>query len=313
MELRHLRYFVTVAEELHFGRAARRLNLAQPPLSQQIRGLEDELGGSLFLRTSRKVELTEAGRLFLDEARLVLAQADKARATMSAAGRGEAGRISIGFVASAVYMLLPQILKEFNRQRPHVELRCHEMYPIDQAVAFQERRLNVSFTRTPFAEQTLSSCCIAKEGYILALPSDHPRAKVGGRGDAEPQRLSDFANEGFILFPRTLSLGCYDGIIASCLRAGFSPRMVQEGATIHTVVSLVAAGLGVALVPASFKCIQHPGVVYRELHAGECEEVDLTLNWREEDESPLVRAFIDVAQAVGKAQSSARGLIGATR
>lgn len=300
MELRHLRYFVTVAEELHFGRAAQRLNLAQPPLSQQIRGLEKELGGPLFLRTSRKVELTDAGRLFLEQARLVLTQADKARDAMRAAGRGEAGRISIGFVASAVYMLLPQILRAFHRERPQVELVCHEIYPVEQAVAFQEGRLQASFTRTPILDKSIASLCVAKEGYTLALPSDHPFALRKG-----PLHLRDLASEGFVLFPRARSIGCYDGVISSCLRAGFSPNVVQEGGSIHSVIALVAAGQGVALVPVSFQYLMHPGVVYRALPPRECDELDLTLNWRADDDSPLVKAFIRIAQAVAKAQTVA--------
>ena len=138
MELRHLRYFVTVAEELHFGRAAVRLNLAQPPLSQQIRVLEGELGLTLFTRTSRKVQLTEPGRLFLAEARLVLAQAEKAQRTVQAAGRGEVGRITIAFSVSAVYSLVPAILREFNRSRPNVELRCVEMNSDQQTQALRQ-------------------------------------------------------------------------------------------------------------------------------------------------------------------------------
>ncbi len=143
MELRHLRYFVAVAEELHFGRAAKRLNLAQPPLSQQIRSLEAELGAPLFYRTSRKVELTDAGRLFLEHARLTLAQAQKAKEAVEAAGRGEAGRISIGVLVSAVYTLVPAILREFHSQRPRVEMRCKDMGLIEQTTALREGQLDV--------------------------------------------------------------------------------------------------------------------------------------------------------------------------
>src|SRR3954469_23480472 len=157
MELRHLRYFVAVAEELHFGRAAARLNMAQPPLSQQIRMLEAELGAALFLRTSRTVRLTPEGRFFLEHAQTVLAHASKAVQVMQASGRGEAGRISIGFVASAVYAIVPSVLREFHRERPAVELRCFEMHPLRQVEALKQREIDVGFMRTVAPDETLTS------------------------------------------------------------------------------------------------------------------------------------------------------------
>lgn len=294
MELRHLRYFVAVAEELHFGRAARRLNLAQPPLSQQIRSLENTLGMVLLLRTSRKVELTEAGRLFLDQARLVLAQAAKARQTMHDVHRGEAGRISIGYVTSAVYALVPAILREFNRGRPKVEIRCFEMNTVEQQLALEARQIQVGFNRTPLDDPTLHVETLSKEHFALALPSHHPRAKQ------EKLRLRNFANEGFIMFGRGQGTAIYDGIIASCQRAGFSPRQTQEASGIQTVLALVAAGLGVALVPASLQNLKRPGVIYRELPPADTQEVELALVWRRDDRSAAVAAFVEIARAVAR-------------
>jgi DNA-binding transcriptional LysR family regulator len=296
MELRHLKYFVAVAEELHFGRAARRLNLAQPPLSRQIRGLEEELGVQLFVRTSRKVELTDPGRLLLEQARLVLAQSDKAHHTMRAAHRGEAGRITIGFTTSAVYSLVPAILREFNRSRPGVEIRCLEMNPDEQESALRASRIQAGFTRTPLSEAGLQTELLGREGFVLALPADHARA---GRARL---RLRDFSAEGFILFSRHQGSAIYDAIIASCQRAGFSPRIAQEGGGVQTILALVAAGLGVAMVPASLRHLQRPGVVYRELPASDTQEVSLSLVWRKDDRSPVVESLVKIAREAVRAE-----------
>ena len=295
MELRHLRYFVAVAEELHFGKAARRLNLAQPPLSQQIRALESELGLPLFVRSSRKVALTEAGHLFLQQSRLVLAQAEQAQHTMRAMHRGEAGRLTIGFVSSAVYSLVPAILHEFNRRRPNVEIRCLEMTSTQQQVAFHERQIQIGFTRNPADGPHLQRETLTKEAFVLALPTSHPRA-------AQTRlRLKDFANEGFILFSRLHGSAIYDGIIASCQRAGFSPRISQEGGGVQTILALVAAGLGVAMVPASLQNLRRPGVVYRTLPRADTQEVELALIWREDDCTPVIEAFLQIARETARA------------
>jgi DNA-binding transcriptional LysR family regulator len=295
MELRHLRYFVAVAEELHFGRAARRLNLAQPPLSQQIRGLESRLGITLFLRTSRKVELTEAGRLLLEQARLVLLQLEKAGQTMRAAQRGEAGRITIGFATAAVDSLVPAILREFNRTRPLVEIRCLEMNSEQQKVAFHERRIQVGFTRAQLTEASLQMETLIKEGFVMALPIDHPRVMQ------EKLRLEEFATEGFILFSRDHSAATYDAIIASCQQVGFSPRIAQEGGGLQTILALVAAGLGVAMVPASLRHLQRPGVIYRSLPPSDTQETTLSVVWRKDDRSPVVESLVKIALATARA------------
>lgn len=296
MELRHLRYFVAVAEELHFGRAAKRLNLAQPPLSQQIRSLEAELGLALFRRTSRKVELTESGLLFLEQARLVLAQAETATQTMRAAHRGEVGRITIGFTTSAVYSIVPGILREFNRSRPAVEIRCVEMNPEQQRAALLERQIQAGFTRTPLGEG-LQAEILGKDRFAVALPADHALA-------TRPRlRLRDLAAEGFILFTRSQGAAIYDAIIASCQRAGFSPRIAQEGGGVQTILALVAAGLGIAMVPASLRHLQRPGVIYRELPPGDSQEVSLALVWRKDDRSPLVENLVRIARDAARAET----------
>ena len=298
MELRHLRYFVTVAEELHFGRAAVRLNLSQPPLSQQIRALEESLNVQLFERTSRRVNLTLEGKVFLEQARLVLAQADKARATMDAAQRGSLGRITIGCVTSAFYTHVPAILREFNRRHPEVQLRCEEMKSAQQEEAFDQRQIQVAFTRRTLEGKDLHIETIAKEKMALVLPSGHARAH-GSR-----VRLRDFANEKFILVPRERASTMYDAIIASCARAGFSPKIVQESNDVHALLALVSAGLGICMLPTSLRHLHFPGVVHRELRAGESDEIELCMTWRRSDPSPLVDAFVKVAREVAKKEAA---------
>ncbi|MBW8782284.1 MAG: LysR family transcriptional regulator [Verrucomicrobia bacterium] len=294
MELRHLRYFVAVAEELHFGRAALRLKLAQPPLSQQVKILENELGVKLLMRSSRKVALTSEGGVFLEHARQILAQAQTAKMAMQAARRGEIGRITIGFVTSAAYSLLPAVLREFTRQRPKVEVRCVEMGAEDQLAALQERQIQIAIMRLAPAVDHLKAELLTREPFVLALPTDHPRAGTPAAV------LRGFAQEPFVLFPRAHAPAIYDAIIASCLKAGFSPRVTQEGAEIHTILALVAAGLGVALVPAWVQSLHMPGVVYRALPAGETAEAELLLVRRHDADSPLVDAFIEVAKKTAR-------------
>ena len=291
MELRHLRYFVAVAEELHFGRAARRLNLAQPPLSQQILSLEEELGVKLFMRTSRRVDLTMEGRLFLDHARRVLAQAREAVEVVKSAGRGEIGHLAIGYVTSSVNALVPAILKAFHRERPAVELHCKEMNAARQVQALRQHEIDVGVLRTSLADESLELIPLFKEPLVLALPAGHPlvkRAKL---------RLRAAAGEAFVLVPQAHSPGFYDAVVDSCRRAGFAPRVTQEATEGQTILALVAAGLGVALVPAALKAWARPGVVFRDL-PGQTTEIDLLLARRRDDRSALVSRFVEIAQAV---------------
>jgi DNA-binding transcriptional LysR family regulator len=294
MELRHLRYFVAVAEELHFGRAARRLNIAASPLSQRIRECEKELGVPLFVRTSRKVTLTEEGRLFLEHVRPALAQLDKAHEAIHAAHRGRAGRIAIGAVPAATYSLVPAILREFNHLRPAVDIRFLEMSSTQQRAALLERRIDVGFTRQAAADPAMQATILAKERLCVALPADHPRAHQ------ENLRLADLASDGFILFSRHLNPELHDWIIAACQDAGFSPRVAQEGNDAHTILALVAAGLGVAMVTASLQKLTRPEVVYRDLPLQDTREIELSLVWRRREHSPLVEIFVKTAQAVAQ-------------
>lgn len=292
MELRHLRYFIAVAEELHFGRAARRLRLAQPPLSQQIRSLEHKLGLRLFHRTSRRVELTPEGAAFLSHARLTLLHADRAFEFGRAAARGEAGHIAIGFVTSAVYNMVPDILREFHRVRPQVRIQCFEMDPEEQVAALRHHKLDVAFLRTPVREEGLASLHLSRESLVLACPVEEGKAAATG-----PARLADYAHEEFIMLPRTLAPLYHDLVVGACRRARFQPRCNQEAGEWQTALALVAAGLGVMLVPESLRYWQRPGVCYRSLKT-KTGELSLELAWRQGGPQPLVEAFAETARTV---------------
>jgi DNA-binding transcriptional LysR family regulator len=293
MELRHLRYFVAVAEELHFSRAAKRLHIAQPPLSQQIRSLEDELGVQLLQRTKHQVQLTAAGQLFLEEARRTLAQADQAIQTVQRASRGEIGRLVIGFPTSAAYSVLPDILRAFREQSPSVELVLHELNTALQVDRLQDGSLDLGFVHPPFITDNLRSLTILKEPFVAAIPATHPLA-------ARSQiSLKALANEPFILFPRHVGPGFYDQIVSLCQNAGFSPRVVQEARLMQTIVCLVAAAMGVALVPSSLQNLQRPGVVYKPIQALTAR-VETAVAWRQDDPSPVLQAFLQVVKQIAE-------------
>lgn len=293
MELRHLRYFVAVAEEMNFGRAAERLRISQPSLSQQVRDLERELGVELFDRSRRRIELTHAGGLFLKEARLALSQAEQAARTARRAHRGEIGKLSVGFVGSAAYEVLPKVLRAFRERYAQVELELRTMHTSQQLEAFEEGLIQVGFLRPPVGE-SLAARPVLREPLVAALPVDHPLA---GRGRVY---LSGLAEEGFILWPRSSGPAAHDRVVGLCRRAGFSPNVVQESAELQTVAGLVAGGLGVALLIGKPEhLLRHRRVNYKVV--GDPETTwELAAAWRSEERSPVVRAFIEVMeQALG--------------
>ncbi|MDF5718530.1 MAG: LysR family transcriptional regulator [Rhizonema sp. NSF051] len=289
MELRHLRYFVTLAEELHFGRAAERLHIAQPPLSQQIRQLEIELGFDLFHRTKRKVQLTVAGLVFLEEAQQILKQLEQAIQIGRQTSRGEIGQLAIGFVSSAGYNVLPKILRTFRISLPGVVLELRELTTFQQVQWLRERRIDVGFIRPPIEETGFSTETIFREPLVVALPETHPLANKLNLS------LASLCSEPFILFSRINAPGLYDTLISLCQQAGFSPMVVQEAIQMQTIVSLVAAEIGVAIVPASLQHLQRTGVVYKILQEA-TPEVPLNMIWRQNDISPTVQQFIEVVR-----------------
>jgi DNA-binding transcriptional LysR family regulator len=290
MELRHLRYFVMLAEELHFGRAAEKLHISQPPLSMQIRALEDELGVRLFNRTQRHVALTQAGNALLQEARQVLARVEQAVLVTRRAGRGEIGQLAVGFISVADYNVLPSVLRDFRRRYPLVNLTLHEATTDVQVRDLLAGRLDVGFVLPPVGEPALESVSILREPLIAALPDKHPLADKPGKLD-----LGKLRDAPFILFPRPYAPGLYDDIVSCCKAAGFSPRVEQEAIQMQTIVSLVSAELGVALIPASLMNLRRTGVTYKALRQTS-PMTEIHLAWRRGDELPALRVFLEVAR-----------------
>lgn len=290
MELRHLRYFVAVAEELHFGRAAERLFIAQPPLSQQIQQLERELGVTLFQRTSRRVQLTPAGEVFLREARQILAGLESAVDAARRAARGETGWLGIGFAASATYDLLPAVLHDFRAQFPDVELSLRELNAAEQAQALHDRSIHVGFARPPLTETDGVVEAVLREPFLAALPESHWLAAQASLS------LPMLADEPFVSFPEK-PLPSYAEIVrAVCEGAGFTPRVVQEVREMQTALSLVAAGLGIALLPASVRHLHRDGVVYRPLREP-APKTELAVISRREEASPALQNFLQIVRA----------------
>ena len=292
MELRHLRYFIAVAEELHFSKAAERLHIAQPPLSQQIQQLEAELGVELFHRkTKRQVQLTEAGQVFLQEAYQLLAQLGKAIELTQRTGRGEIGQLQVGFTSLVTYDLLPMILRQFREQFPEVELVLQELTTTQQEEALQNRRIHVGFAHPPLEDNALSHECIQQEPLILALLETHPLVKQ------EYISVRSLADENFIMFPRHLGPGLYDQIVSLCQQGNFSPKVTQEAIQMQTIIGLVSAGMGIAIVPSSLQNLQRSGVVYRAVEE-ETPLVETAVVWQEEDMKPVLREFLQVVRNI---------------
>lgn len=295
MELRHLRYFVAVAEELHFTRAARRLGIEQPPLSQQIKALEAEIGTPLFERRARTVALTDAGRGLLDDARSILAQVQRATDHARRVARGDAGRIGVGMINSAPFHpFVPRVLREFGQTYPDVALSLDEHATPVLAEAVLADRLDVAFVRPLLGDEPrLVSETLFDEAVLIAMPQAHRLAT------RRRLAIADLRSEAFVLFSRAVGAGLYDDILATCRRAGFSPRIGQEASQVTSIVNLVAAGLGVSLVPASMQQIHSDGVVYRPI-IGDAPKARMSLVYRRGDESATVRNMVALARTVAK-------------
>lgn len=286
MELRHLRYFVAVAEELHFGRAAGHLHIVQPALSKQISMLENELGVRLLLRSRRRVELTDAGRTFLADARNVLAQAGLAAERAAAAGRGETGVLVIGFIPPALNSVLPPVLSRYRERYPGVRLVLQESANRSAVEGVQAGRIHIAFVRVPFGGSGLHTETVYEEPVIAALPGGHPLAAL-------PEvPLAVLHGEDFVMIPRPQEPELHDYYLGLCAAAGFSPRMVHEASTTLVAVGLVASGAGVALVPASTAVVARGGVAYRPL-ASPAPRFRLAAVWRREPvPEPALRSFL---------------------
>ncbi|MFI5490495.1 LysR family transcriptional regulator [Micromonospora echinaurantiaca] len=299
MEFRHLQYFVAVAEELHFRRAAERLHIVQPALSQQIARLEEELGVRLLQRTKRHVELTAAGRVLLVEARAMLEHRDAATAAVRRAAAGSTGRLAVGFVGPAAYSVLPGVVRAFRGQYPDVDLSLHEHTTAEQLEMLAARQLDVGFLRLPSAAEGLELEQVLSEPICVVLPAGHP---LDNRPKGAPLEVTELRGEGFVVVPRSREALVFDRIVALCHGAGFSPRVVQEAQQVHAIIGLVAAGMGIALVPDSMRALRRPGVVYRPLPPSSSTAVETGLAWRREEESPVVELFVRVVRTTAKNQ-----------
>ncbi|MER7395082.1 LysR family transcriptional regulator [Streptomyces sp. NPDC000151] len=290
MELRHLTAFVAVAEELHFGRAAKRLQMAQPPLSQQIRQLEKELGVQLFERNTRSVRLTSAGQSFLDPVRTVLADLDTATRAAKAAGRGEYGRVTIGFAGASTHETLPLLTRAVRAAHPALELVMKGQTYANVALAgVADGSLDLGFVRLPVTQPGVATRVIDEEELVCALPSDHPLAR------RRRIPIAALADEPFVSFPANAGSTVRDATVRACEAAGFNPRVVQEAPDSYTILALVGAGVGVTLTVTSCQHIQQTGLVYRPL-AGPPIRLQAALAWRPDNPSAALRTVLAVAE-----------------
>lgn len=289
MEVRHLRYFIAVAEELHFTRAADRLHMAQPPLSQQIHQLESELGVQLFHRTKRQVALTAAGKIFLKQVYKILIDIEKTCESARRAQRGEIGNIIVGFTGTATYDILPNLLQPYRSTFPFVDISVLQLSTTDQIQSLLNEEINIGILCAPIQNSQLNFEVIHQESFIIAMPRNHPLATK-----SDPIEIEEFSKELYIMIPRKSGQTYYDSIINICHTAGFSPNITQEVHELHTSISLVAAGMGVAIVPSSIQNLRVKGIIYRQLAS--VSALKTALAWRNDETSPLVHAFIRLAR-----------------
>lgn len=296
MELRHIRYFLAVAEERNFTRAAARLGIGQPPLSLQIRDLETEIGVPLFHRVPHGAELTEAGQAFLTAVAPLVERAEQAIRAARRAGAGETGRLSVGYTSTvAISPLVSHCIRAFRHRYPDAELALEEANSLALITAVLDKRLDMAIIRPSGSEHPdLEVTRVASEALVAALPSGHAAAR--GRGGLDLMTLQD---EPFILTPRTLGIGLHDAVLRACRAAGFEPMLGQPAPQIASILALVAGELGVSLVPASTRQFTAKGVTYRTLRAP-VPRVDLALVWRKDRPSRLATNFASLARTAAR-------------
>ncbi|WP_424862660.1 LysR substrate-binding domain-containing protein [Streptomyces sp. MMS24-I29] len=289
MELRHLRYFVAVAETRHFGKAAEQLHMAQPPLSQAIRRLEAELGVELLRRTTRQVSLTGAGEVFRTDAERILKAVDEAVARVGRFASGAEGVLRIGLTGSASYRQLPALARLVKREMPRVILEVHtEMLTPAQEAGLIERRLDIGVLRPPVRQEGITHRSLAAETLVVAVPERHPLA------EADTVRVEQLRHEDFVMYGATLGSVVDDAVVRSCLAAGFYPHRAYEVTETSAALALVAAGLGIAVLPDSIRSAPREGVLCRDIE--DALSIPLSLAWREDDESPLLRNLLEVLE-----------------
>jgi DNA-binding transcriptional LysR family regulator len=305
VELRHLRYFVALADELHFGRAAHRLHIVQPALSKQIAALERELGVQLFVRTKRSVSITDAGRVLAPEARSILKRVERAIETTKLTAQGDIGRLEIGCIAPATWSVLPAALRSFSRQVPGVKLRLTELPSASQLEALHAGTIDVGFVRLPLYDETLQFDVVYREPFIATVPEIHPLAAQ------KDISVLELAEEPFIAATRSAEPGFYDQCIAVFAEHGVVPRIVEEGNAPSAMLGMIAMGLGVTVSPASLLTMPRVGVVCRPLRKSSVV-LELGVARHPEVGSPALEAFLlavgEVAAAMERYPTSLNGV-----
>lgn len=287
MELRHLRYFVAVAKHLHFSTAAKELNISQPPLSKQIKQLEDELGVTLFLRTNRDVKLTAAGAYFFESAKNILDMVERDVNTVRKIHCGEIGTLTIGFGGSVVFDLLPKIIKEIKNRYPEIKLNVRQLTTEEQLKSLLNGTIDVGLLVPPIENKKIDLFPIRDEVFVVCLPKNHYLAK-----STKPIDIKELANEPIIMTPESSGKGYYNSVLSLCRKGGFYPNITQTAQEQQTLVSLVAAELGIAFVPESTKRIIHENVQYLSLK--QQHKKVTAVAWNPDCSPPVVKLFIDL-------------------
>lgn len=262
MELRHLRYYIVVAEQLHFGRAAKLLNISQPPLSNQIKHLEEEIGVQLLIRNNKEVRITPAGQHFLEAARNCITTLDKEIAFTQRIAQGKEGSISIGFSGTMSFHLIPSIVKDFKRSHPGIDIRLQQLTTHNQVVGLIHGTIDVGFLVAPVLDKRISNITILEEHFVACLPKSHPLATCSQVID-----VSKLCDESWVMTPREAGHGYYDAIMSLCKEQDFVPNVIQTAQDQQTLVALVAAEMGVTLLPHSATYIKNEHVVYKEINS----------------------------------------------
>lgn len=292
MELRHLRYFIAVAQHLNFSEASRRLHVAQPAISQTILDLEEELGAKLLMRTRRSVQLTAAGNAFLGEAVEIIRRSERAKTIAQRVGGGEAGYLNIGFMPSATAPMLPGLIAAYKRRFPNVEMMLHEMSPVQQLKALDDKRIHLGFTRPVPAQraQEFNSEKVYDDRLAIALPLAHPMARK------KVVELKSLAEERFVEFHRHGAQGLFDEVISTCRRAGFSPNVICEPDLMSSVMLFVESGLCISLVPGCVRNLNHPHAVLRPIKPSSAR-IPLCAVWPKDLHEPVLESFLEVLRS----------------
>ena len=289
MELRHLRYFVCVASERSFSRASELLHVAQPPLSRQIQQLEEEVGTQLLHR-GRPITLTEPGRYFFEQARMILQRIDEMRTMTQRIGKREKKQFAIGFVASTLYEFLPELIRRLRITMPDLEVALSELTTLEQTIALKEGRIDIGFGRLRFEDEGLTRSVIREERLVLAVPRDHPLTRVSA-----PVKLADTTSEPLILYPRAPRPSYADQVLSIYRDLGLTPTVDFEVREMQTALGLVAAGAGVTLVPASVRRLGRDDVIYLDLSEPNVIS-PIIMTYRANDKAPLLAHFLKLVR-----------------